>query len=232
MLFEKFKALIPSNDELCRRVSNRIFAGKDKDYIKSNFSDILDLMQDEIYKEYLIEQERIGQETIDEHINKYGRITFAELDKYFLSISQSRKSRAGSAFEFIIREMLVRLNYPFSEQVVIGGAKPDYVLPSEKYFLERPLDSILLTAKRTLRERWRQIVTEANKAYGYFLATIDKKISDNQIKQASEHKVYIVVPDSIKQNITHYSAAYNVISFENFFENHLDPAMKRWNSAK
>ncbi len=220
---------MPSNDQLCRKVADKVLARENKDYIKSNFSNILDLMQDSIYEEYLKEQHNIGQEIIDEQISNNGRVKFNELDKFFLSLSQSRKSRAGSAFEFIIREMLVRLEYPFSEQVVIGGAKPDYVLPSEQYFLERPLDSILLTAKRTLRERWRQIVTEANKAYGYFLATIDKKVSQNQIKQASEHKVYLVVPISIKLEIEHYNAAYNVISFENFFENHLDPAMKRWN---
>lgn len=219
---------MPSNDQLCRKVAEEVLAGKNKDYVKSNFSNILDLMQDKIYGEYLKEQQKIGQEIIDDEIRNKEQIKYNELDKFFLSISQSRKSRAGSAFEFIIREMLVRLDYPFSEQVVIGGAKPDYVLPSEQYFLERPLDSILLTAKRTLRERWRQIVTEANKAYGYFLATIDTKISQNQIKQTSEHKVYIVVPDSIKQEIRHYKSAYNVITFENFFENHLDPAMKRW----
>jgi len=230
MLFEKFKNQILSNDQLCNKIAERVLAGENKDYIKSNFSKILDLMQDGIYEEYLREQHRVGQKILDEQLSNNDHIEFNDLDKFFLSISQSRKSRAGSAFEFIIREMLVRLEYPFSEQVVIGGAKPDYVLPSEKYFLERPLDSILLTAKRTLRERWRQIVTEANKAYGYFLATIDKKVSQNQIKQASEHKVYIVVPISIKQEIEHYKSAYNVISFENFFENHLDPAMKRWKS--
>lgn len=229
MLFKKFKIKIPANDQLCAKVANELLEGKSKEYIKNNFSNILDLMQDRIYEEYLKEQELIGQEIIDEQLRKSGSVKFNELDKFFLSISQSRKSRAGGAFEFIIREMLIKLEYPFSEQVVIGGAKPDYVLPSEEYFLERPLDSILLTAKRTLRERWRQIVTEANRAYGYFLATIDKKVSQNQIKQTSEHKVYIVVPESIKQEITHYKTAYNVISFENFFENHLDPAMRRWN---
>lgn len=228
MLFEKFKNKMPSNDQLCKKVAEKVLVGKNKDYIKRDFSNILDLMQDKIYEEYLKAQEKIGQETIDDCLKNTDRIEYNELDKFFLSISQSRKSRAGSAFEFIIREMLIRLEYPFSEQVVIGGAKPDYVLPSKQYFLEKPLDSILLTAKRTLRERWRQIVTEANKAYGYFLATIDKKVSQNQIKQASEHKVYIVVPISIKQSIEHYNTAYNVISFENFFENHLDPAMKRW----
>ena len=70
-----------------------------------------------------------------------------------MSIFQSRKSRAGKAFEYTIRELFSRLSYPFSEQVKIDGAKPDFVMPSENYFIRKPLDSIIFTAKRTLRER-------------------------------------------------------------------------------
>lgn len=169
-----------------------------------------------------------GQKVIDSQIKKNGGIDFNELDMFFLSISQSRKSRAGKAFEYIIEEMLNRLGYPFSDQVIIDGAKPDYVMPSEEHFRKKPLDSIIFTAKRTLRERWRQVVTEANKGYGYYLATIDEKITKSQILQAESHKIYIVVPKSLKDDNPVYADSYSVISFEQFFEQQLDPAMKRW----
>ena len=227
-LFDKFKNTIPTNDLLIKRVLDRVLYGKPPKDIKIQFSDLLIRIHDDIYKEYLYEQENSGQKVINDEIKKKGTISFNDLDSFLLSISQSRKSRAGKAFELIIENLLTKLGYPYSKQVVIEGAKPDYVLPSEEYFLKQPLDSILLTAKRTLRERWRQVVTEANKGYGYFLATIDDGISKNQIELASKNKIFIVVPRALKQSVPHYKESYSVITFEEFFENYLDPAMRRW----
>ena len=104
-------------------------------------------------------------------------------------------------------------------------------MPSEEFFRTNPLDSIIFTAKRTLRERWRQVVTEANKGYGFFLGTFDDKISTNQITQAARHKIYIVVPASMKNDNPNYRDAYNVLTFEDFLKLHLDPAMDRWVAA-
>lgn len=230
-LFEAFKTHMLTNDEICHEVADKVLAGISTELLKKDFSKYLSRMQDDIYTLYLDSQLFAGQKVIDEQTKVSGTVDFNDLDKFFLSLSQSRKSRAGKAFEFIIEVMLVKLGYPFSDQVVIDGAKPDYVMPSEEYFRDKPLDSIILTAKRTLRERWRQVVTEANKGYGYYLATIDEKITKSQIQQAETHKIYIVVPRALKENIPVYADSYSVISFEKFFEQQLDPAMKRWGLA-
>jgi len=70
------------------------------------------------------------------------------------------------------------------------------------------------------------VVTEANKGYGFFLATIDEKVSQSQIEQMARHKVFMVVPQKLKNE--KYSGYYSVLSFEEFFARHLDPAMQRW----
>lgn len=227
-LFQKFKTHMLTNDEICQQVSEKLLTGVSTELLKSNFSKYLSQMQDDIYSLYLEKQFSAGQTVINEQIEANGTVDFNDMDKLFLSISQSRKSRAGKAFEYVIETMLIKLGYPFSDQVVIDGAKPDYVMPSEEYFREKPLDSIIFTAKRTLRERWRQVVTEANKGYGYYLATIDEKITKSQIQQAESHKIYIVVPKSLKDGNPVYADSYSVISFEQFFQHQLDPAMKRW----
>jgi len=227
-LFEEFKKHVPDNDVLCKQAADVVLAEKDTQEIKENFSQLFERMQEEIYRQYLLAQENSGQKVINNKIAEDGGIYFTDIDKLFMSIFQSRKSRAGKAFEYIIKEMFTRLSFPFSEQIVIDGAKPDFVMPSGDFFKEKPLDSILFTAKRTLRERWRQVVTEANKGYGYFLATLDEKVTKSQIEQAANHKIFIVVPKSIKENNEVYAEGYNVLSFEQFFENYLDPAMKRW----
>jgi len=44
-----------------------------------------------------------------------------------------------------------------------------------------------------------------------------------------DRRVVVVVPESLKQE--KYSEKLNVISFENFFEQHLDTAIERWLSS-
>ena len=227
-LFKEFKKEVPDNHILCSRAADIVLSGYSAKDIKKNFSSLFAKMQDEIYQQYLLSQNLAGQKIIDNIIIKNGKVDFEEMNSFFMSIFQSRKSRAGKAFEYIIREMFSRLSYPFAEQVNINGATPDFLMPSENHFRSRPLDSIIFTAKRTLRERWRQVVTEANQSYGFFLATIDEKITMSQLKQAADNKIYIVLPKDIKSENINYQNAYNVLSFEEFFEQHLDPAMKRW----
>lgn len=227
-LFDAFKDNMPDNSLLCSNAANIVLSDYNEDDIKKNFSTLVSKMQDEIYQQYLYAQKAAGQKVFDDIISEVGTVNFEEVDSFMMSIFQSRKSRAGKAFEFTIREMFSRLSYPFAEQVNVNGATPDFIMPSEEYFRKRPLDSIIFTAKRTLRERWRQVVTEANQGYSFFLATIDTKIAPNQLKQAADHKIYIIVPESIKSENPYYQDAYNVLSFEEFFEHHLDPALKRW----
>lgn len=231
-LFDEFKKNVPDNDVLCKQAADVVLAEKSTEEIKADFSAYFEQMQDEIYRQYLLAQDAAGQKVIDNQIAEEGAVYFRDMDKLLMSIFQSRKSRAGKAFEYIIKELFTRLSYPFSEQVVIEGAKPDFVMPSEAYFSKKPLDSIIFTAKRTLRERWRQVVTEANKGYGYFLATLDDKVTQSQISQAATHKIFLVVPKSIKEANPVYAGEYNVLSFEQFFTDYLDPAMVRWGLSR
>lgn len=227
-LYTEFKSKMPTNEELCVIMADLILQNMTAKHIKSNFSEILYRMHDEVYRSYLENEKNIGNEIILTYFPEIKNDPFNALNEFYMSIFQSRKSRAGKAFEYIIRTLFKRLNYSFSEQVNIDGAKPDFVLPSEEFFKNRPMDSVIFTAKRTLRERWRQVVTEANKGYAFFLATIDTGVSMNQIQNMAEHKVYMVVPKKLIIENEVYSSAYNVISFEDFFLKHLDPAIERW----
>jgi hypothetical protein len=111
------------------------------------------------------------------------------------------------------------------EQVLING-KPDFIMPSYDHFKENPIDCIIFTAKRTLRERWRQIVTEGTRGLGFFLATIDEDLTSTQLAEMHNNRIYIVCPQSIKD--AKYSDKINVLSFTHFYKDFLDPAMERW----
>lgn len=212
--------------------------------IKRNFSKIIDKIGDEAYKIFLVEQEKAGKRAIKRYLsglipksssleNSIDMVAgkFKEFDRFFLSLAQSRKPRAGSTFEWIIKDLFKRLNYPFAEQQVING-KPDFLMPNRAHYDKNPMDCIIFTVKTTVRERWRQIVTEGTRGLGFFLATVDDKISDNQLSEMLRNRIYVVVSSDLKAKIFHYKKAVNVISFEQFFRDHLDPAVKRWKKSK
>lgn len=123
--------------------------------------------------------------------------------------------------------MFTKLRYPFESQPEIDG-NPDFVFPSISLYQKNAQDAIVFTAKRTLRERWRQIVTEGAKGLGFFLATIDDKVSAAQIKEMKGARIQLVVPSRLKTSIQQYAAAANVITFEDFLEDHLNPKMTKW----
>lgn len=243
-LFDIFKRTMLRPDEIVelalQEVTPKEITGS---FIRKNFSEIVEKLHMKAYSEYLkvqklegenaIQQflkERIAPKDKPEKIIKIVASCFDEFDRFYLSLAQSRKQRAGSAFEDMIRTLFKRLYYPFEEQIVING-KPDFLMPGEKHYKENAMDCIIFTAKRTLRERWRQIVTEGTRGLGFFLATLDENVSSEQLKEMKNSRIYLVLPKSMKKKIAHYKKAQNVISFEEFFISHLDPAVARWKRA-
>lgn len=244
-LAAEFMRNIPPPKEIVASAIAKGLAGQngDKKFIKKNFSLLVGKLESDAYKTYLTAQKTAWKKSIRFYFGQNLKATatsaeaieyigsrFDDFDTFFLSVSQSRKSRAGSTFEDIIRELFKRLDYPFDEQQIING-KPDFLMPGRAYYDQNAMECIVFTAKRTLRERWRQIVTEGTKGLGFFLATIDVDVSENNLDEMKKNKIYLVVPAQLKTRIEHYKNAGNVISFEDFFEGYLDPAMKRWKKA-
>ncbi|MBI3222073.1 MAG: EcoRII [Nitrosomonadales bacterium] len=146
---------------------------------------------------------------------------FPDLDATFLSASQHRKSRAGRSFEQHIARLLRDGKIAFEEQAVTGGRRPDFVLPSlvvlraKKRAFE---EALVLSAKTTLRERWKQVAMEKFNC-ALFLATVDDRVSAAAIDDMSDQGIHLVVPESLKKSKeTCYSGKTNVITFREFFD--------------
>lgn len=149
---------------------------------------------------------------------------FPDLDATFLSASQHRKSRAGRSFEQHIARLLRDGRIPFEEQAVTGGRRPDFVLPnlvvlkSEKRKFE---EAMVLSAKTTLRERWKQVAMEKFNC-ALFLATVDDRVSSAAIDDMSTQGIHLVVPESLKKSKeTCYNGKINVITFREFFDDEI-----------
>jgi hypothetical protein len=157
-----------------------------------------------------------------------------DIDRLMLSASQQRKSRAGQSFEHHIESMLSDGGVPFKKQVVIEAKKrPDFVLPSLTWLKAPPAgqsNGLILSAKTTLRERWKQVEREMQ-GCELFLATVDENIAANAIEEMNSMGIRLVVPEALKvSKDTEYDRHGNVVSFRDFFTQELAQRIPSWNS--
>lgn len=164
-----------------------------------------------------------------------------DIDALMLSASQQRRSRAGYSFEHHIEAMLLAGGVPFEKQVVMEAkTRPDFVLPSLMYLRrsnEEHEPGLILSAKTTLRERWKQVQREMGSS-DLFLATVDETIAGNAIADMAAMGITLVVPerlkakDSIAAKAAEYRGHHNVLSFHEFFHDVLrGKRMPSWLSA-
>lgn len=111
-----------------------------------------------------------------------------------------RKSRAGKSLEHHLAAIFDenRIEY-VSQAVTEGRKKPDFLFPSENayhdmsFFVEK---LCTLAAKTTCKDRWRQILNEADRLRdeNKYLCTMQQGISAAQMDEMQAERVILVVP--------------------------------------
>lgn len=136
--------------------------------------------------------------------DRYGQIIktpFKSVDKLIVTankILNRRKSRAGKSLEHHLSEVfnIWKLQYS-SQPMTEDNKKPDFIFPNiDTYYSESAgCDKLVfLGAKTTCKDRWRQIVGEANKIPQKHLFTLQQGISKNQLNEMKSAGVTLVVP--------------------------------------
>lgn len=152
---------------------------------------------------------------------------FPEIDRIFLSASQQRKTRAGRSFEHHIAASMKAGRIRFVEQAVTGGRRPDFVLPDLPTLRSRRRaygDALVVAAKTTLRERWKQVSSEKLNC-DVLLATVDDRVAAASIREMADSGIRLVVPESLKtSDEAHYKGQPNVLSFREFFDKEIRSA--------
>ena len=109
-----------------------------------------------------------------------------------------RKSRAGKSLEHHLSAMfdgnsLVYQGQPRTE----GNKKPDFLFPGGLAYHDLSYPSerlIFLGAKTTCKDRWRQIINEANRIPEKHLFTLQQGISVQQLDEMAGEHITLVVP--------------------------------------
>lgn len=124
------------------------------------------------------------------------------------SILNKRKSRAGRSLEHHLRNLFSDNALSFTWQAVTEGRKkPDFIFPEIAYYFDDAYlkKLVFLGVKSTCKDRWRQILNEANRIPTKHLFTLQQGISENQLHEMEEERVRLVVP---KEYIPTYPKLY------------------------
>lgn len=149
------------------------------------------------------------------------------LKGYYLSISQSRKQRGGKDFEIQFELMLAAAKIPFEKQDTTS--RVDFLLPSRRCFDKDRPKGVVLSLKRTLRERWRNVAEEIERLRcpATYLVTAETKIQKADISEIwQRYHFYFAVWDDVKgTDFAHNNA---VVGFSSLVRDILTHYMPQW----
>jgi hypothetical protein len=124
---------------------------------------------------------------------------YSPLRRAFLSIAQSRMTRGGRDFELQIEGLLTLAGVSYHRQE--RQYRTDLILPNLETYQRNRTISAVVSVKRTLRERWREVAEElySLRAPNVFLFTADDNATAQHVNQiCHQHNIYLVVWDAEK----------------------------------
>jgi EcoRII C terminal/Restriction endonuclease EcoRII, N-terminal len=122
------------------------------------------------------------------------------------SILQRRKSRSGRSLELHTRQIFIedglREGLDFEHQPESeDGKSPDFLFPSSALYRDSSFPTSrlrMLAVKTTCKDRWRQILNEANRVDKKHLLTLQEGISETQFREMVAARVQLVIPAPLK----------------------------------
>lgn len=220
-----------------RQFKNQGYTFKPINFFFENASTIIETIRERAWQEFQAKEHLFTSQMLSSLYTKQDveNMTSSEAIAWFvekfpmhiynlnLSNTQSRRSRAGKEFEAIIELILIGADIPMDSQGNIGksvfiskglGKMVDIVSPGSLEYTLNKRDTVLISAKTTLRERWQEVPEEMGRtgAREMFLVTLDDTISKEVIENLNDNNIQVVTTSSIKS--TKYSNYHSVISFE------------------
>ncbi len=138
---------------------------------------------------------------------------------FSLQVQNRRKARAGFALENHLEEIFRKHSLKFDRgRITENKSKPDFIFPGIGLYHDLSFPSSGLTmlgAKTSCKDRWRQILSEAERVKEKHLLTLEPGISENQTREMQANKLCLVLPKKLHST---YSTTQNewLLSLEDF----------------
>ncbi len=125
----------------------------------------------------------------------------AELLDFSQPIGQRRRARGGRSLELQLKTIFQEEEIEFAWQPVVDSNNhPDFLFPNVAAYEDPafPGDQLrMLAAKSTIRERWRQVLKEANRIKTKHILTLQEGVSENQFSAMQEAGISLIVPEQL-----------------------------------
>ncbi|MCM3904789.1 MAG: type II restriction endonuclease [Pyrinomonadaceae bacterium] len=132
--------------------------------------------------------------------------TVDEFIEYSLSVQNRRKSRMGFALQNHLSEVFTRQGLRFTPQArTEGNNRPDFIFPGQKEYHKATFDTsllVMLGVKSTSKDRWRQVLTEADRIPRKHLCTLESGISTKQTEEMARQQLALVIPATLHATYT------------------------------
>ena len=116
-----------------------------------------------------------------------GKVDVDGFIQFSLSVHNRRKSRAGLALENHVEALLKSWNISYSHTPVTENrSKPDFIFPCIEAYKDNSYPEKYLTmlgVKSSCKDRWRQVLSEADRIEKKHLLTLESAISENQTNE-------------------------------------------------
>ena len=165
----------------------------DVDALKSQPDEILLHWLDTEYDLFKCMEEKVYANVLSKPFQ-----TLDDFVKMANEVLNRRKSRAGKSLEHHLACIFTHNELVFEEQAITeDNKKPDFLFPNAECYhnlLFPAEDLIVLGAKTTCKDRWRQVLTEADRVDVKYLFTLQQGISKNQLREMRDSHLTLVVP--------------------------------------
>lgn len=117
---------------------------------------------------------------------------------FSLSVQNRRKARAGQALEHHLEAVFLAQGIRHVRGAETENRnKPDFLFPGQAEYRNAAFPEARLTmlgAKSTLKDRWRQVLSEAERIKEKHLLTLEPGISENQTDEMQAKHLQLVLP--------------------------------------
>lgn len=139
------------------------------------------------------------------HVLDVIRQGFDSVDEFIAlanSVSNRRKSRAGRSLELHLEQLFTEhgLLHFTTQAVTEGNKKPDFLFPSQMAYQNANFPAAqlrMLAVKTTCKDRWRQVLNEADRIDTIHLFTLQEGVSHAQFREMQQEGIRLVVPASL-----------------------------------
>ncbi len=201
-MISKFNGVFPSAREFSEYARNTL---DDVDPVSEPDDSLLRWMEREEILFRTLERHMV-KERLKQGFVSENKVDVDDFIRFSLSVQNRRKSRAGHAFENHVERLLMVHQIHYSRNPVVENKKhPDFLFPdirayNDKNFPEAYLS--MLGVKSTCKDRWRQIMSEADRIERKHLLTLEAAISVNQTEEMKAGKIQLILPAKIHSTYT------------------------------